>query len=261
MKYRHMERITAMIEQAHKGDKRARDQLVTENLGLVWSIVRRFENRGHDKEELFQIGSVGLIKAIDRFDTSFDVRFSTYAVPVISGEIKRFLRDDGIIKVSRILKENGYKLHQATVRLTDELKREPTLEELGKETGLSKEEIVMAMEARIEVESIYKSVYERDGGEIYLVDKVMASAGGVGCLHGESGSVQQADDAENAVVNRMLVQQLLSELSDTERTLIEMRYFQDKTQSVVAEKLGISQVQVSRLEKKLLLRMRSRLTK
>ena len=255
-----MERTTAMIERAHGGDKEARDQLVSENLGLVWSIVKRFENRGHDREELFQIGSVGLIKAIDKFDTKFDVRFSTYAVPVISGEIKRFLRDDGLIKVSRTLKENGYKIHQASGRLSGELGREATLEEICAETGLTMEEVVMAMDARVEVESIYKSVYENDGSEIYLVDQVMASESGVGCVRGANAAKSEATPEEK-IINHMLIEELLLELSETERKLIEMRYFQEKTQTAIAAELGISQVQVSRLEKKLLLRMRSRLTK
>ncbi len=249
----------AMIERAHNGDKEARNQLVSENLGLVWSIVKRFENRGHDREELFQIGSVGLIKAIDKFDTSFGVRFSTYAVPVISGEIKRFLRDDGLIKVSRTLKENGYKLHQAAALLANRLGREATLNEICQESGLSMEEAVMAMEAKIEVESIYKSVYQNDGSEIFLVDQVMESGTGIGCVQGSDGAGTVSE--EEQVINHMVIDELLAELDETERKLIELRYFQEKTQTVVAQELGISQVQVSRLEKKLLLRMRSRLTK
>lgn len=256
-----MDQLIAMIERAHNGDKEARDQLVSENLGLVWSIVKRFENRGHDREELFQIGSVGLIKAIDKFDTSFDVRFSTYAVPVISGEIKRFLRDDGLIKVSRTLKENGYKLHHAAAHLANQLGREATLEELCKESGLSMEEAVMALDAKIEVESIYKSVYQNDGSEIYLVDQVMESGSGMGCVRGSSRTGDHAGGEEEHVINHMLIEELLAELSEDECKLIEMRYFHEKTQTVVAKELGISQVQVSRLEKKVLLRMRSMLTK
>ena len=256
-----MEQITAMIERAHGGDKAAREQLIAQNLGLVWSIVKRFENRGHDRDELFQIGSMGLMKAIDKFDTSFDVRFSTYAVPVISGEIKRFLRDDGLIKVSRSLKENGCKLYRAAEQLSGRLGREATLEEICIEAGLSMEEAVLAMEAKIEVESIYQSVYQNDGSEIYLVDQVMAGKNSVGCVHGNSVEAGAEATPEETIVNHMLIEQLMAELSEEERKLIEMRYFQDKTQSAVAEELGISQVQVSRLEKKILLRMRSRLTK
>ena len=255
-----MEQIAAMIEQAHKGDKAARENLISQNIGLVWSIVKRFENRGHDREELFQIGSMGLMKAIDKFDTSFEVRFSTYAVPVISGEIKRFLRDDGLIKVSRSLKENGYKLYQSAARLAGKLGREATLEEICKDAGLSMEEAVLAMDARIEVESIYKSVYQKDGSEIFLVDQVMAGRNSVGCVQGSCAEAGAETTPEETIVNHMLIEQLMSELEENERKLLEMRYFQEKTQAVVAKELGMSQVQVSRLEKKLLLRMRSRLT-
>lgn len=258
-----MDQTIAMINKAHNGDKRAREQLVSENLGLVWSIVRRYENRGHDREELFQIGSMGLIKAIDKFDDSYQVRFSTYAVPVISGEIKRFLRDDGLIKVSRTLKENGYKIAKASAELSNRLGRDATIEEIKVLTGLTMEDIVMASDARIEVESIYQSVYQNDGSEIYLVDQVMASSDGIGCVRGNStgtGSGIEETPAEEKVLNHMLVEELLQELSEPERKLIDLRYFQEKTQVAVAKELGISQVQVSRLEKKVLLRMRSRLT-
>ncbi len=248
-----------MIEQSHQGDKSAREQLVKENLGLVWSIVRRYENRGHEREELFQIGSIGLLKAIDKFDTGYDVRFSTYAVPVISGEIKRFLRDDGLIKVSRTLKADGYRIRQATEALTDRLGREPDLSEIGAATGLTVEEIVFAMDANVEVGSIYQSVYQKDGSEIYLVDQVMDAADGFGCVQGKSGAVRTP--AEEKILNRMLVEELLEELEPTAQQLIKLRYFEDKTQTEVAKVLGISQVQVSRLEKKILLTMRSRLTK
>ncbi len=197
-------------------------------------------------EDLFQIGTIGLIKAIDKFDLSFDVKFSTYAVPMIMGEIKRFLRDDGMIKVSRTLKENGMKAKAAMERLTCRLGREPLLLEVAEESGLTVEEIAVALEAGAEVESIYKSVYQSDGSEIFLVDKMTAreSAG---------------DYEKEQVLNHLLLRQLLDSLSEKEQELIKMRYFQDKTQSEVAGKMGISQVQVSRMEKKILLRMRGEL--
>ena len=147
-----MDHTIALIQKAHEGDKEAREQLVKDNVGLVWSVVKRFYGRGTDAEDLFQIGSIGLLKAIDKFDLSYDVRFSTYAVPMISGEIKRFLRDDGMIKVSRSLKELSYKLFQAREEMTAKLGREPTLEELSQELKVEKEEIVQAMEAGGEVE-------------------------------------------------------------------------------------------------------------
>lgn len=234
-----MEHTIALIEKSHQGDKEARDMLVKENMGLVWSIVKRFAGRGHEQEDLFQIGSIGLIKAIDKFDVSYEVKFSTYAVPMISGEIKRFLRDDGMVKVSRSLKENGYKIRQATQIISHEMGREATLEELAAATELSTEDIVMAMDANIEVESIYKTVYQGDGNQISLVDKL----------------IEKRDDHE-ILLNHLLLEQLLGILDEKEKTLILLRYFQDKTQMEVAKELGISQVQVSRMEKKILLRMR-----
>ena len=149
-----MEQTIAYIKRAHKGDKQARDTLVLGNQGLVWSVVQRFLGRGHDKEELFQIGCIGLMKAVDKFDVSYEVCFSTYAVPVIMGEIRRFLRDDGMVKVSRGMKEKGYLISNARKELTDMLGREPELKELAEKTGLSEEEIVLAVEANGEVESI-----------------------------------------------------------------------------------------------------------
>lgn len=167
-----MEETTVLIARSQAGDKEAREVLIEKNLGLVHHIVKRFLGRGYDMEDLFQIGSIGLMKAIDKFDLSFEVKFSTYAVPMISGEIKRFLRDDGMVKVSRSLKENGFKIKQAAERIAYEKGGEATLEEIARATELSVEDIVMAMEANVEVESIYKSVYQSDGNEIYLVDRL-----------------------------------------------------------------------------------------
>lgn len=247
-----MDETIALIEQSHHGDKEARDNLVKNNLGLVWSIVRRFDNRGYDMEDLFQIGSIGLMKAIDKFDISYEVRFSTYAVPMIQGEIKRFLRDDGMVKVSRTLKENGWKIRQAAQKLSQIYGREATLQELSAETELSVEDIVMALDASVEVESIYKSVYQSDGNEIFLVDQVVGgTAGAAAGVNHDSGDAEKEE-----ILNHILLEQLLATLSETERELIQMRYFQDKTQVEVAKALGISQVQVSRMEKRILLRLR-----
>lgn len=229
----------ALIKQAREGDKAARDKVIMENTALVWSIVRRFTNRGQDPQDLFQIGSIGLMKAVDKFDTGFEVQFSTYAVPMISGEIKRFLRDDGMMKVSRSLKENGWKIKQAQERLAHALGREATLNEVSTETGLSTEDIVMAMEANGEVESIYKSVYQGDGNEICLVDKL-----------------PEPKNEGERLLNHMVLKQLLDNLEEKERRLIFLRYFEERTQTQVAKELGISQVQVSRLEKKILRGMR-----
>lgn len=237
-----MEETAVLIERSQAGDKAAREVLIEENLGLVRHIVKRFTGRGYDVEDLFQIGCIGLIKAIDKFDLNFGVRFSTYAVPMIQGEIKRFLRDDGMVKVSRTLKENGWKIKQAAERLSQLYGRDATLQELSAETELEIEDIVMALDANVEVESIYKSVYQSDGNEIYLVDKLP----------------EKKDDNEK-LLNHMLLEQLIGELGEEERMLIRLRYFQDKTQVEVAKNLGISQVQVSRMEKKILIRMREKL--
>lgn len=239
-----MEDTMVLIERSHHGDKRAREQLVEENMGLVWSIVKRFSGRGTDMEDLFQIGAMGLIKAIDKFDTSFEVKFSTYAVPMISGEIKRFLRDDGMVKVSRTLKENCWKIKREAEQFRQRKGREPTIEELSLLTELPPEEIAMALESSVEIESIYKTIPQKDGSEICLLDRMESQAQGSG--------MQQ-------LLNKVVLEQLLKELPDTERRLIIMRYLQEKTQSEVARVLGVSQVQVSRLEKRILKQMREKL--
>jgi len=229
-----------LIQKAQEGDKAAREQVINENVGLVWSIVRRFLGRGQEAEDLFQIGVIGLMKAVDKFDLSYDVKFSTYAVPMISGEIKRYLRDNNsLIKMSRSIKENGWKIKAAKERLAYELGRDATMEELAAATELSVEDIVTALEANSEIESIYKTVYQGDGNEIYLVDRIC----------------EEKNEAES-LIDRMTVEQLLASLTEEERLLITSRYFEDKTQVETAKLLGISQVQVSRLEKKILLKMR-----
>ena len=245
-----MEQVAELIKKSQAGDKQAREKLISDNLGLVYSVAKRFAGRGHDREELIQIGSIGLMKAIDKFDCSYD------AVPVICGEIRRFLRDDGLVKVSRSLKENAWKVKQAQRELAQELGREATLAEISEKTGLESEDIVMALDAAIEVESIYKTVYQADGNEIFLVDQVVnGEAGSVGC------SVQDRTGADETgrLLDELVIKELLSGLSEEERTLIELRDFEDKTQTVVAKALGVNQVKVSRMEKKILLAMRKKL--
>lgn len=239
-----MRDMTDLIRLAQQGDKEAKDNMVSKNLGLVHSIVRRFENRGGDKEELFQIGCIGLIKAIEKFDLSLELAFSTYAVPMIMGEIRRFLRDDGMVKVSRTLKENGYKISKARNQLVQELGREPSILEIEALTELTKEEIVLAMEANREVESIYQSVVGKDGDEILLIDQLK-----------NTENVYEEPEKE-AVINELLVSQLLESLEEKEREIIYLRYFENKTQCQVAADLGMSQVQVSRAERKILFRLR-----
>lgn len=236
-----MEDVSVLIAKAQAGDKVARKVLIEENLGLVHATVRRFLGRGVEAEDLFQIGTIGLMKAVDRFDLSYDVKFSTYAVPLITGEIKRFLRDDGPVKVSRTLKENALKVKMARQKLQNSLKREPTLQEIGREAGLSSEELVMAMEADVQVESFDAPVYQSGDSEVYLVDTLSAGT-----------------EEKEGVLNHMLVEQLLSGLGEEERYLIRMRFYQRKSQTEVAKSLGISQVQVSRMEKRILLQMRER---
>ena len=232
-----------LINRAHQGDKLARDKILIENTGLIWSIVRRFLNRGHEGEDLFQIGCIGMLKAIDRFDTEFDVAFSTYAVPMIAGEIRRFIRDDGIVKISRKIKENQMKImHQREIYI-NEKKQEPTIEELEKVCDLTKEEIVMAMDASRNVESIDKEMYSKDSAYT-LMDLA-----------------EDDTNIEETVLNKIMVQQLMDMLESKERKIINLRYFKNKTQSQVAKEMGMTQVQVSRLEKKILNSMRNEKSK
>ena len=233
------DKLLSLIQQAQQGDVTARDTLVKNNLGLVWSIVHRFANRGYELDDLFQLGSIGLLKAIQRFDTSFDVKFSTYAVPMISGEIRRFMRDDGMVKVSRSVKENHWKIEQAKQRLQKQSIEEVTISQLAETTGLTTEEIILAMDAPMEVESLNKPFSGQDGKETSLEERIPDKI-----------------DEKEQVDNRIVLEQLMANLNEKERQLIHLRYFQDCTQTVVAKQLNMSQVQVSRLEKKVLRIMR-----
>ena len=237
-----MDNILALIGRAHQGDKRARDILTEKNMGLVHSIAARFKNRGVEMEDLVQIGCIGLLKAIDKFDLSYDVKFSTYAVPMITGEIKRFLRDDGMVKVSRSLKEMAAKAYALREQLLLEKGREPQIEELAKELGVSREELVLAMDSQGQVESLQKTIYQSDGNEISFGERL-----------------PQEENQQEKVVNRMFLEQALNMLDKKERELIYLRFFQDRTQSSIAGELGMSQVQVSRMEKKILKRLREKL--
>ena len=236
-----MDHTIDLIQKSHDGDEEAKRRLVEENVGLIWCVVKRFLGRGIESEDLFQIGSIGLLKAIDKFDFGFQVKFSTYAVPMISGEIQRFLRDDGMIKVSRSLKEISYKAFLAREKLQKRLQREPTVDELANEMQVEKEELAMALEASVEVESLYKPVYQKDGNEIPLLERL-----------------EETECYEEKVINRLLLTQLLEDLGKEERKLIYLRYFENKTQTEIGSMLGISQVQVSRMEKKILQKMRER---
>jgi len=237
-----MDETMILIDRSQAGDKDAREQLVRENTGLVWSVVRRFAGRGYELEDLFQVGSIGLLKCVDKFDTSYGVRFSTYAVPMIAGEVKRFLRDDGMIKVSRPLKELAAKARYMRESLQHQTGRAPTVDELAEALGVGAEDLVMAMEAGMEVESLYSVVHQGDGNPVYLIDKL--------------GQRAAADDG---MVDIIALKQAIATLPPKERQVILMRYFQDKTQSEIACAIGVSQVQVSRIEKRVLGQMRREL--
>ena len=228
------------IQKAQDGDKRIRDMLVTENVGLIYMVLKRFSNRGAEQEDLFQIGVIGRIKAIDKFDLTRELSFSTYAVPMIIGEIRRFLRDDGMLHVSRQIKENARKIAMAKERFGKEHKYEPTMQELMQETGLSAEEILIAIEASTEVDSIYQPIgNSSEGGQLLIADQL-----------------EDTKTTEQDLINRIAVAQILEGLEERERKLMELRYLEGKTQSESARVLGMNQVAVSRLEKKILLQLR-----
>lgn len=234
-----MERTCELIRQAKEGNKKAQEILVEENTGLIWSVVKRFQGRGYDKEDLFQIGSIGLLKCIDNFDLERKVKFSTYAVPLIMGEIKRFLRDDGLVKVSRSLKEASYKIKREKEHYEKLYNREPTLKEIAATLDIDESDILMAMESGQDVCSLHQVIYQNEGDEIHLEDKL-----------------EQQSDLIEQTVDNIYIQELLQKLNEQERKLIELRYFQNRTQAVIAGIMGISQVQVSRMEKKILEKLR-----
>ena len=232
------------IKRAQEGDKFEMDRLIRENNGLIWSIVKRFMNRGYEVEDLYQIGCIGFIKSIKRFDTNFEVKLSTYSVPYILGEIKRFIRDDGPIKVSRSIKELNTKIN--------ELKRhyllngkEITLEQICKELKIQKEDAIIAMESTNAVESMdaAANAENKDGKQMTVFDKISTGK-----------------NEEEMITNRMVVNQLINELQDRDKEIILLRFFKEKTQTEVAKILGISQVQVSRIERKILNEMKAKLT-
>lgn len=234
-----MDHTLVLIGRAHQGDKEARDTVFEENVGLIYSVAKRFLGRGVEMEDLFQIGSIGLLKAVDKFDLTFEVKFSTYAVPMIAGEMKRFLRDDGMLKVSRSLKENHYRLFQIREELEMKLGREPTLLELSQAMELPVEELVLTMESKTEVESLHKTIYQGEGTEISLMDKL-----------------PEKENRQEQIFNKLFLEEILNTLNAKERQLIYMRYFQERTQTEIAKELGVSQVQVSRMEKKILGKLR-----
>lgn len=236
-----MDRTKELIKLAQQGDEYAKESIIKENSGLIWSIVRKFMSRGYDLEDLYQIGSIGLLKCIEKFDLSYDVKFSTYAVPMIIGEIKRFLRDDGMIKISRPLKEIAMKAKYMQEAMRHKNGCEPTVMELSKALEISAEDLVLAMEAGRDVESIYSTVYQGDGSPVYLIDKL-----------------EQKEGNDDNIVDIITLKDILGRLKPKERQIIMMRYFDDKTQSEIAKVVGISQVQVSRIEKRVLSAIREK---
>ena len=230
-----MDGITERIERAQRGDKGERDRLVVDNMPLVWSMVGRFSSSGKDKEELFQIGMIGLMQAIDRFDTTYDVRFSTYVVPLILGEIRRFLRDDNPIKVSRTIAE-----HRKQIQTLQQGQEDISVDQIVEKTGLTREDVVLAMASARPVTSIYETAYDSGESQVLLVDQ----------LEGKEKPM------EEEVLEEQILALAMQALSAEEKNLIQMRFFENMTQTEIAGRLGMTQVQVSRREKKILQKMR-----
>ena len=227
-----------LIARSRAGDRAAGEQLITENTGLIWSVAKRYFGRGVDPDDLYQLGCLGFLKAVEGYDSAFGTQFSTYAVPKIAGEIRRFLRDDGAIKVSRGLKEQAAAIKMARTRLTAELGREPTLGEISREIGLTVEEMAMAETATAATESIQRETGE-DG---FTLENVLADA-----------------HTEEQLMERIALRQAIARLTEREAMVIDLRYFHGLTQERVARILGVSQVQVSRIEKKALGHLRQML--
>lgn len=232
--------VKRLIKEAQSGNQASRNEIVSLNTRLVWSVVQRFLNRGYEADDLFQIGCIGLIKSVDKFDLSYDVKFSTYAVPMIIGEIQRFLRDDGTVKVSRSIKESANKIRKMKDELSKTLGRTPTVNEIAEKLDLTPEEVVFAQEASRQLTSIHETVYENDGDPITLLDQI-------------------SDDDDMKWFDKIALRDEIEKLADREKLIVYLRYFKDQTQSQVAERLGISQVQVSRLEKKILKQLKEQL--
>ncbi|MCX7714648.1 MAG: SigB/SigF/SigG family RNA polymerase sigma factor [Clostridia bacterium] len=231
---------TLLLEKAQHGDKEAEEMFIEENMGLVWSIVRKFSGRGYEAEDLFQIGAIGLIKAVKKFDINYGVQFSTYAVPMIMGEIKRFLRDDGLIKVSRSLKEAAIKGYQAQERLRRQFGYEPSINEIAEECKIEADVLIQAFDASVPPDSIYSAV--SDKGDRNILDRISSA------------------DTEEEVINKVLVENILDSLTPRERQIIVFRYFKGKTQAEIAKLVGVSQVQVSRIERLVLEKLKKRFT-
>jgi RNA polymerase sporulation-specific sigma factor len=228
-----------MIDQIKGGDNEVRDEFIRGNLRLVLSVIQRFSNRGENPDDLFQVGCIGLIKALDNFDTSHNVRFSTYAVPMIVGEIRRYLRDNNSIRVSRSLRDTAYKALQSKEKLSRELQREPTIMEIATDLELPREEVVLALDSIQDPISLFEPVFHDEGDAIYVMDQV-----------------KDTKNTDEKWMENISLREALKKLTSREKHILTMRFFEGKTQMEVADEIGISQAQVSRLEKNALKYMR-----
>ncbi len=233
-----------MLRKIKNGESSYKDEFINANLRLVLSLVKKFNNRGENINDIFQVGVIGLIKAIDNFDITQEVQFSTYAVPMILGEIKRYLRDNSAFRVTRSLRDLSYVISQEREKYIAKNNEEPTVDELEKILGVPKEQIILAIDSTVAPMSIYDTVYNDGGDQIFLLDQL-------------KNEKEEADD----LITHITVEQMLSKLTDKERYIIEKRYFRDKTQVELAEELGVSQAQISRIEKGALLRMKNKCVK
>ena len=236
------EQTMRLLQQSKQGDKKARDTLISGNLRLVLSVIQRFANRGEPMDDLFQVGCVGLIKAIDNFDITQKVRFSTYAVPMIIGEIRRYLRDNSAVRVSRSMRDNAYRALTVREKLMARDQREPTVEEIAREMGVRREEVVFALDAIAEPVSLYEPVYQDGGDALCVMDQV-----------------RDVGNTDDSWLEQISMKQAMSELSDREKRILALRFYEGNTQMEVAREVGISQAQVSRLEKGVLEKIKSKL--
>ncbi len=236
------EKTSALLKQAHAGDKNAREQLIRGNLRLVLSIIQRFSNRGESMDDLFQVGCIGLIKSIDNFNTELDVKFSTYAVPMIIGEVRRFLRDNSAIRVSRSMRDTAYRALQVKENFIREHQREPTISEIAKALEMKKEDVVFALDAIMDPVSLYEPVWGEEGDSLCVMDQV--------------SDTQNTDDHW---LERIALKEAIAGLNERERKIIRLRFFEGRTQMEVAKEIHISQAQVSRLEKGALAQIRKQL--
>ena len=231
-----------LLIKAHSGDTAARDELINGNLRLVLSVIQSFAGRGENPDDLFQVGCIGLIKAVDNFDTTLEVKFSTYAVPMILGEIRRYLRDNNTIRVSRSVRDMAYRALQAKEMLSNKLNREPTIDEIAKETGFKREDIVNSLEAIVEPVSLYEPIYSDGGDSLYVMDQI-----------------RDTKNTDENWLNSIALSEAISKLNEREKRILLLRFYRGKTQTEVSDEIGISQAQVSRLEKGALDKIRKQL--